>query len=147
MMKRKLLMLLMALAVSSNVIWAQITNFYSFSESSGTYTSLVGANISTASGDDGEQTNVPIGFAFEFNQVQYSTLTIGTNGAISFTQTDIGYINSMSGTGGKNFLAPLWDDLYARTGDSVKIMYLTEGTAPNRTFTIEWKNISWRNCW
>ncbi len=138
-------MLLMAFALGGNVIWAQITNFYSFSESSGAYTSLVGANISTATGDDGEQTNVPIGFTFEFNQVQYTTLTIGTNGAVSFTQTDIGYSNAMAGSSGKNFLTPLWDDLYARTGDSVKIMYLTEGSAPNRTFTIEWKNISWRN--
>ena len=145
-MRKSILLFVMAfLMYGMQTTMAQITSLYSFSESTTTYAHLTGATLSTASGDDGEQTSVPIGFAFAYDLQNYTTLTIGVNGALSFTLTDISYTNQLSNTSKKPIIAPLWDDLYARTGDSVKILYKTDGVAPNRTFTVEWKNISWRN--
>jgi len=126
---------------------AQIGSYYTFSESSGTYTEITGGTVSTASGDDGEETGVAIGFNFDYVGTTYTTVTIGVNGAISFTSANIDYVNNLASTDADNldYIAPLWDDMYARTDDNVEISYETAGTAPNRTFTVQWKNISWRN--
>jgi hypothetical protein len=134
----------LAIVFFSQVAVGQITGLYSFSETTGTYTPLTGGTLSTASGDDGEQTNVPIGFTFIYDQQNYTTLTIGVNGGLSFTLTDISYANQLASTSKKPVLAPLWDDLYLRSSDNGKIYYKTEGVSPNRTFTVEWRNISWR---
>ena len=136
----------MVLLIIPFIMNAQIGDWYSFSESSGTYTEITGGTISTATGDDGEELNVPIGFNFDYVGTTYTTLTIGTNGAVSFTNTNIGYTNDLASTTATNlnYIAPLWDDLYAYTTQAVEIRYETAGTTPNQTFTVQFKNISWR---
>jgi len=74
----------------------------------------------------------------------YSSCTIGVNGAISFTETNISFANDLSSTssGKINMIAPLWDDLQLFAANNGWIAYETTGTAPNRIFKVEWKNIS-----
>jgi len=148
-MKRKLLFYLLSLVLlfGGHSAVAQIGSYYTFSESTGSYSEITGGTLSTASGDDGEEANVPIGFSFDYVGTPYSTVTIGVNGAISFTSTNIGYTNDLASTSSTNlnYIAPLWDDMYARTADNPEIRYETTGTSPSQTFTVQWKNISWRN--
>ncbi|PZD79561.1 fibronectin type III domain-containing protein [Mesonia sp. K7] len=130
---------------------AQISSYYTFSEYSGTYTPITGGTVTTTitgSSDDGEELNVPIGFTIDYAGTGYSTLTIGVNGAISFTDDAVDYDNNLSATAADQIdvIAPLWDDLYHRgSPDNAEIRYETSGTSPNQTFTIQWTNLSWRN--
>jgi subtilisin-like proprotein convertase family protein len=118
---------------------AQPVNSYVFVPSSGTYTGLTGATTSTATGDDGTQ-NVPIGFNFVFGGVTYTNAVLSTNGAIKLavdgtTGFATSWTNNMSNVYGFPIIAALWDDNNA-TGGSVR--FLTAGSAPNRTFSVEW---------
>ncbi len=95
-------------------------------------------------GDDEEQTNVPIGFDFYFGGKKYTTCTVGVNGAISFTEDQIYTGNDLSSTtaGHINMIAPMWDDLKLYASNNGYVAYETTGTAPNRIFKVSWKNIS-----
>ena len=96
-------------------------------------------------GDDEEQTGVPIGFDFYYGGQKYTTCTVGVNGAISFTETQIyGTNNDLASTnaGRINIIGPMWDDLQLFASNNGYVAYETIGTAPNRVFKISWKNIS-----
>ncbi len=74
--------------------------------------------------DEGFVNNVPIGFTFRYNNIDYSTININTNGFASFSNfvvadEDAGQVyyenNLTTGPIGlssvRPILAPLWDDL------------------------------------
>ena len=147
-MKRKLFsfgLSLLLLLFWGHAAFAQIGSYYTFSESTGTYTEITGGTVSTVSGDEGTEQNVAIGFDFDYVGSTHSTVTVGINGAIGFTSSLVRWQNNLASTylGDVDLVAPLWDDLYARDDDDFEIMYKTAGTTPNQTFTVQWKNISW----
>jgi len=93
---------------------------------------------------DNEHSDVGIGFAFNYLGINYSQVRINTNGWISLNLTgDDGtsFNNTFlfNTSAPETALAPWWDDLNA--DGSSAIIYKTEGTAPFRVFTAEWKNI------
>ena len=92
-------------------------------------------------GDDGNS-NVSIGFTFSFAGTNYTSLKVSANGWISLNQTGtMGYDNSaLFITNAPNVtIAGWWDDLM---DDGISVVsYKTEGTAPNRVFTAEWKQV------
>jgi hypothetical protein len=95
------------------------------------------------SGNDAHS-DVNIGFDFNYLGTSYSQVRINTNGwlALSLTGNDeLSFDNTalFSTSTPTTALAPWWDDLNADAGTT--IAYLTEGTAPFRVFTVEWKNI------
>lgn len=75
--------------------YSQVSALYVFSQSMGTYTPLAGGTVvAQASGttgaaalDDVNYTSVTIPFTFNFNGVPYTSLTINTNGYITFGST------------------------------------------------------------
>jgi len=98
------------------------------------------------SGPSGDNAHVDInlGFIFNYLGIGYSQVRINTNGWLSFILTGDNassadnlrlYENSSPAAA----VAPWWDDLLADGSSSVT--YKTEGTAPDRIFTSEWKNI------
>jgi PKD repeat protein len=93
------------------------------------------------SGDDGEAV-AGIGFTFSYLGVNYTQVRISTNGWISLNQSTstYPYDNSLlfSVSQPNTTLAPWWDDLSAVGGN---VYYKTEGSAPNRVFTVEWRNV------
>jgi hypothetical protein len=118
-------------------------SFYAYNE---TYNYLSGGTtIPTLTGqDDVSATGIPIGFNFLFAGTNYSTLTVNTNGWLSFNSITYGYYNDNHSPSYADLsalgpcLLPFWDDPMAGT-----VTYTTTGTAPNRVFTVEFKDFEW----
>lgn len=101
---------------------------------------------------------VQIGFPFEFNGEVYNEVWVCVNGFLTFSQPV--YVESTNPDGlfffGSsyqiNVVAPYWGNHFLVTRqDTVgegnnrhlpgEISYKTEGTAPNRVFTVQWKDL------
>lgn len=140
---------------------------YTMTPSQGTYTPLSGGNSipDLSAGSDLTITPpIPIGFNFTFDGMVYTECQASDNGYLHFGNelAPTGYGNASGDliipndftdatgtTPGINttrpFVAPLWEELaIAGLGGGGSTSYLTEGTAPDRTFTIEWNKVSWR---
>jgi|GEM_PF-3555069 len=88
--------------------------------------------------------DVPLGFDFTYLGINYSQVRINTNGWLSMNLSgDDGssFDNNMlfESFGPSTVLAPWWDDLTADAGSSIS--YVTTGLAPDRIFTVEWKDV------
>ncbi len=146
-MKKQVLLFLISI-VSINLFAQHISEYYTFSSSYiGNYHYQINGDtiLENTDSDGGEITNVAIGFDFEYAGTTYSSLTIGVNGAITFTGNDVFGGNDLAGTATNttDIIAPLWDDLYFRSDDYAEIRTELGGTSPNRYFAIEWYYLSW----
>ncbi len=106
----------------------------------GGMTSLTGAT-SGPSGDNAAS-DVNIGFPFFFAGTAFSQVRICTNGWLSLDlsgSTATANSDLFTSTAPNTTLAPWWDNLEADGSSS--ITYKTEGTAPDRVFTVEWKDV------
>ena len=141
---KKTTFLLFLMLASFTVSYGQV-NTYSFTESTETYTPVVGTN-STAAGDDGIQDLVPIGFTFNFDGVAYTDFGINTNGWIRMGTTVIATGNWTNLLGNaavhRPLIAPFWDDHNRSTGN---IQYSLTGTSPNQVLEVGWDNVSISN--
>ena len=113
----------------------------------GTASFQAGTTLLTGvTGDDASvQTTFP--FPVNFHGLTYSAGWISTNGMVGFgsvqTGTRLASNPSMPSTVLPNaVVAPLWDDL--EIDASAGVYTLTTGTAPNRTYVIEWRNAIFR---
>ena len=136
-MRHTLLLLLLSAGM-----YAQVSH-YSSEVSSTSYTHVNGS-VSTASGVNGIQDDIPIGFTFNLGNSNYNTFSISTNGFVR-----LGYA-IVPGTGSRNnslknninqspLIAPLWDQNNIGTGS---IKYKVSGAAPNRMLEVEWHNVN-----
>ncbi|MFY8214500.1 MAG: hypothetical protein ACOVKJ_08570, partial [Flavobacterium sp.] len=132
---------LLILVLISTQGFAQGVSGYVFSQTTDTYTPVVGTN-STATGDDGIQNNIPIGFPFNFGGVIYSTFSLSTNGWIRLGADVNGqsWVNNLSEANPqKPLIAAFWDDHHRTTGS---MQYAVSGVIPNRIMEIGWDNIN-----
>jgi len=118
---------------------------YDFDVSSGTYDDISddpGYTDSTATGDFTPQ-DITLPFTFKYDTVDYTTGHICANGWLEMGQsyTDCFWGNNLASTTVKPILAPLWDDL--SDDASSKIGYITLGSAPDRVFVVQWKDVIW----
>ncbi|HEX2962502.1 MAG TPA: hypothetical protein VHO43_11960, partial [Ignavibacteriales bacterium] len=119
---------------------------YKFSAGSGTFTALSGATQFTwatgATADEGYTNATDIGFTFKYAGTDYTQFQVSTNGFLRFG-TGLASATSADALDGalRQIAAPLWNDL--AVGATSDISYLIEGNAPNRTLTVEWKNVKW----
>lgn len=125
---------------------------YAVQAVSGAYTQITGTTAPlTATGNDGGMGGrdegfsnaLPIGFTFNYNGTNYTTLGACTNGFVyfgaNFTGSPAFYANSLAAFAtSRPFIAPLWEDILISN-----IQYATTGSAPNRVFTIQWTNALW----
>ena len=122
---------LFAICATLSISAQSVTN-YTFSESLEAYVPVAGTN-STATGDDGAQNNIDIGFSFPFGGLQYGTFSISTNGFIRLGEA-LGATNWVNELGNQAAQRPLiaafWDDHNRGTG---AVRYQLSGTAPNRS--------------
>jgi len=129
-----------ALALSTATASAQCPTY---TTGAGTATFLSGANDAGSACDD---CTVQVAFPFtvSFYNVDYSTANVGSNGFIDFTTPHAFgfYINGClpSAVAFGPVLMAHWDDL--RTDNAGGGIFTdTVGTAPNRTFVIEWRAV------
>jgi hypothetical protein len=111
---------------------------YAFSASSGSFTYLTGGTSVSSIQADGEYSGaLPIGFSFKFGCQNYTQVYASSDGTLSFAGGSPGESNSGIPYYSLKFLAPFWSDLH---GGSGRASYATSGTAPNRVFTMEWRD-------
>ncbi len=135
---QKLLFLLILSAFALNA-WAAV-NEYSFASTLGTFTEISGGTIHGTSANDNECfLSIPLGFTFTYNAVDYTTVSIASNGFIAMGDNVVtNNVAISAATGTNNIVAALNRDIKSR--DDGTLMSLTSGTAPNRIFTVQWKN-------
>jgi glucose/arabinose dehydrogenase len=96
------------------------------------------------SGDDAV-TQISLPFPVRFYGSTYTTAWVDTNGLLTFATTatsawNHGAIPSTGGTAQANLAVyPFWDDLWVDASASVRTAVV--GTAPNRQFIVEWRNV------
>ncbi|HPD23730.1 MAG TPA: hypothetical protein PK285_04925, partial [Bacteroidales bacterium] len=116
--------------LNQNSVWALMGDFaYSPDDISG---------ATVLSGDD-VTANYTMPFSLIIDGVSYNTITISTNGWISFGNPGSSYYNNTS-LPSASFSAPTifpyWDDLVTN-GNNIR--YFTTGTAPNRAVVIDFE--------
>ena len=103
-----------------------------------------GAVVSTATGDDVNQTGILLGFNFNYAGVNYSSVGINTNGLLWFDATAPTAAegrtnqNMVSTNAPNNCISPWWNNMIDDA--SSEILYQTQGAAGNRTFTVQYTN-------
>lgn len=92
-------------------------------------------------GDDAVFSNIPIGFNFTYYGSAYTAVNVSTNGYLAFNTTGSSFSNTCPQPVTLNDLqiSPFWDDLYVFGPSTLR--YQTVGTAPNRTFIVQWNNV------
>jgi hypothetical protein len=138
--------------VSGTAIPTPVANGYTFSQRVEPYSEItstdspfarLGANL-----DDGEA-DVPLPFPFRFGQKTYTTARLVTNGFLAFNPQRSSILD-----GDQFVFDPISDPTYNVDGliagfgfdlytlPDGQITYETRGTAPNRTFIVQWKRAS-----
>ncbi len=142
----KKIYLFLLLCMASIAVKAQTAASYTFSRTTGTYTSISGTGSPVSSinsgmySDDGNSTGIPIGFTFTFCGTNYTTVSACANGVLSLSGAGASWSTSTSNISGTGWLMPLWADLYVGTG----AYFQTTGATGSRVFTIEWNG--WNGC-
>ncbi|GII91896.1 S8 family serine peptidase [Sinosporangium siamense] len=102
---------------------------------------IAGTTREALTGDD-ETQPITLPFAFPLYGAAYSSGWISSNGYVNFVGRSNTATNSaLPATAAPNAgVYPFWDDLVLDTESGVYTA--TQGTAPRRTFVIEWRNVS-----
>jgi uncharacterized repeat protein (TIGR01451 family) len=130
----RLLILLTAQLYSANPSWAAYT------QNLVAQTPFQTVTNNWAAGDD-TQVQVPIGFTFNFNGVNYTNVWINSNGVLSFSAGFNTWTNSaLPNASPPNGVFGYWDDIDVTAGGN--ITYGTVGTAPNREFIVSWNAVA-----
>ena len=98
------------------------------------------ANVLPLTGDDAALA-VPLPFPFTFYGQQFNTAFVATNGHVNFNALSTAITNTaIPSTAAPNAaIYAFWDDLFVDASASVRSELV--GTAPNRTFVLEWRNV------
>jgi len=133
--------ILFAFSIFATAQITPVSNYVFLQNEEGTYTEISDGTIhGTATNDDESFNAIDIGFTFNYNGTNYSQISIQANGFIAMGNTinliidaplsdDAGSNNVISGFGTR-----------LRSKPNGELMSKTEGTAPNRVMTIQWKN-------
>jgi hypothetical protein len=138
--KPRLLILSVATLVTAQVN-AQVTA-YTFTQTTGTYNAVTGTDLFGTTWNDNVSSALPLGFTFQFNAVSYSSVTVSSNGFVTFGATAPGvgnYVPVSNGGAYAGAISAFGKDLSANTGAS-GVSYTVTGIAPNRKFVAQWAN-------
>jgi hypothetical protein len=122
---------------------------YAITPSNATYATISGTGtlVPNASNIDDGGDVVALPFSFQFFENSYSSVWICSNGFLQFGGDNSGaFFNGPipSTDVPNNAIYPLWDDY--NTSDAFNgqgdVYTSVDGIAPNRTFTVDWANVS-----
>ena len=108
------------------------------------YNWISAATNSGLTGDDDFTGPIGLGFNFPFYGIPQTQLYFNTNGLITFGAGSIqwGAYDIPNDLNPNNFIAPFWDDLLVGSPDNSGAIYYSQGgSAPNRYFVIEWRDV------
>ncbi|MCA9244475.1 MAG: hypothetical protein KDA32_11000 [Phycisphaerales bacterium] len=100
-----------------------------------------------ASAGDDRAEEIPIGFAFDFYEEQFTTVWVTSNGLMVFPPSiesdadDFTNDPIPSPIIPNRIIAVLWDDMTTLDANS-NIFYETVGTAPNRRLIVQWDGVN-----
>lgn len=122
----------------------QFASQYGFTALAGTYTEITGGTSMPILGDDLTSAAINIGFNFTYCGAVSTQVRICSNGWVSLNATTTANqwtntLANLTGNAIKPALMPFWDDL-SGGGTGANASFLLTGTAPNRVFTIQYKN-------
>ena len=105
-----------------------------------TFNYIEAGTVLPLTGDDAS-VRVDLPFSFSFYGQDYTAAFVATNGYLNFLAANSSLSNvAIPSSGTPNgAIYPFWDDLFADAETSVRTQAL--GSAPNRQFVIEWRNI------
>jgi hypothetical protein len=106
--------------------------------------SYIEANTVLGGGDEASF-QVPLPFPFTFYEVAHTQAYVSTNGHLNFMAGNTGPNNvSLPSTAPPNgAIYALWDDLYVEKNPAIaSVRTELVGTAPNRRFVVEWRNVT-----
>jgi PKD repeat protein len=112
---------------------------YTFAQSTTTYSSITGTALFTTTWDDNVQ-NLTLPFSFQFNGGTYTAINVSSNGFVTFGTTApsaTSYTPISATTGYNGAISAFGRDIVA---NAEACTYTTLGTAPNRTFVVQWNN-------
>jgi len=113
---------------------------YTFEQSTATYSPITGTEATTTPTDwDNGLTEAQLGFSFVFNGLTYTSANINYNGFITFGTTTSALTTTTpisTSTAYKGAISAFGVNLKGSEG----ITYSTVGSAPNRTFIVQWNN-------
>jgi hypothetical protein len=140
---RKLLLTLLVSAGIASTAFAQTR--FTRSTFSATYTPITvggGATSSTATGDNANQTAIPLGFSFGYGDSTFTTMGLSTNGVVWFDAiapaVTVSHANIIAASAPNQTLAPWCNNLIDDA--SSDILYQTQGSPGSRTFTVQYTN-------
>ena len=141
----KLFILSFAIIANVAVCKAQVSATYNFTQTSGSFSGLVGATIlGNSTNDENIFGPFNIGFNFNFNGTIYTQFSVNTNGFIVLGGATAGtssyVLSDVAGGGGtiNNAIAGCGMDLIGQN-NSV-LWYQLQGSSVNQILVVEWKN-------
>ncbi len=139
-MKKNLLTVFTALILSQG-LQAQVSA-YTFTQTTGTYAPITGTDLFGATWNDNISAALPLGFTFQFNAVSYSSVTVSSNGFVTFGATAplaANYVPVSNSSAYDGAISAFGKDLSATTA-TTGISYTVTGAMPNRKFVVQWEN-------
>lgn len=138
-------LLLTFVAIASLQFYSNAQSKFTRTTFNATYTSITiggGATSSTATGDNANQTGIPLGFSFTYGDSSFTSIGLSTNGVMWFDAVapavSAGNSTLVTTTSPNQSLAPWWNNL---TDDATSdILYQTQGAPGSRKFTIQYTN-------
>ena len=108
------------------------------------YRTITGTSLDL--GDDSSALVTPP-FPIRFGGGNFTSVSINSNGNLSFTGPFTEYANTGIPTpGAATLVAALWDDLYPIPGSAQNVYWAVTGAAPNRELVVEWRNVRTFTC-
>ncbi len=121
---------------------AQLYTRTTFSSGYSPISTSGGASVSTATGNDMNQTGISLGFSFNYAGNNFTTIGFNTNGLLFFDAVApaANTVNSrlFSNVAPNLCITAWWNDLLDDA--SSEILYQTQGAPGNRTFTVQYTN-------
>jgi hypothetical protein len=139
-MKKNLLTVFSAIVLSQG-LQAQVSA-YTFTQTTGTYAPVTGTDLFGAAWNDNVSAAIPLGFSFQFNAVTYSSVTVSSNGFVTFGATapaSTNYLPVSNAAAYAGAISAFGRDLSAATATS-GVTYTVTGLSPNRKFVVQWEN-------
>jgi hypothetical protein len=84
--------------------------------------------------------NISLPFAYSFYGTSYTSVNASNKGTLQFTGSSASGANAcIPANGLSDSIMAYWDNLNTNINDNMGIYTRAQGSAPNRTFIIEWR--------